>query len=382
MNGRTNSNNSADSSLDIPLNPVSDVSINEGNGKILLKWTDPKDKYATDLGDTSDVEDQLVSEWDKTVIVRKTDTYPASPSDGIVATVSSVHNQYQSTSFSDEGLTNGTSYHYSIFSVNTGNVPSSPYIFIATPTAGVALKDLPEGTVINMIEDDAPVQFYVAKHNYEPDLNGAGRTCILRRDPFAVYGFGDYAGSPPWGYTNTNGNSVHWFLIDYLPAPDYPIDENGNGPNAYTNKFGSKIANLIGQTSFRAKLYNSYGIRTYKASSFVLSATEYGYSGKIYNKEIPVEGTPFPAASTIIPFTRYSANRYIWTRSAYECPNPLSIMYEPFFSTEIGRINMYDGYILSPNSESGNLCGVRPAFTLPENAFVDSDTMTVTGDTI
>lgn len=378
MNGRTNSNNSTDGSMDVPLSQVSDVTVNEGNGKVLLKWTDPKDKYATDLGDTSDTEDQLVSKWDKTIVTRKTDAYPATPSDGTVATVSSVHNQYQSTSFSDEGLTNGTSYHYSIFSVNTNNVPSSPYIFIATPTAGVALKDLTEGTVINMLENGSPVQFYVAKHNYEPDLNGAGRTCILRMDPFAVSEFGDYPGSPPWGYTDTNGNSVHWLLIDYSPAPGYPIDENGNGPKAYTNRFGSKIANLIGQTSFRSMRYN-YGIQTDKASSFVLSATEYGYSGRIYNHTIPVEGTPFPAAGTIIPFTPYSGNKQIWTRSPYECPNPLSIIYNPSMSTDNTHINMYDGYILLAGGPS---CGVRPAFTLPENAFVDSDTMTVTGDTI
>ena len=380
MNGRTNSNNSAENSLDVPLSQISDVTINEGNGKVLLKWTDPKDKYATDLGDTSDMEDQLISEWDKTVVTRKTDAYPTTPSDGTVATVSSVHNQYQSTSFSDEGLTNGTSYHYSIFSVNTNNVPSSPYIFIATPTAGVALKDLTEGTVINMLENGSPIQFYVAKHNYEPDLNGAGRTCILRMDPFAVCEFEEYNGSPPWGYAY--GQGIDWFLRDYLPAPDYEIDENGNGPKAYTNRFGSKIANLIGQTSFRARLYDGYGIRTYKSSSFVLSATEYGYSGRIYNHTLPVEGTPFPAASTIIPFTPYPGNRFIWTRSAYECPNPLSIMYEPSASTDNDKINMYDGYILIPLSEPGGLCGVRPAFTLPENTFVDSDTMTVTGDTI
>ena len=60
------------STLQIPLEACTAFSASAGNAKVELTWTDPKDKYATPEGDISDTGDQLVSEWDHTVLVRKT----------------------------------------------------------------------------------------------------------------------------------------------------------------------------------------------------------------------------------------------------------------------------------------------------------------------
>lgn len=50
--------------------------------------------------------------------------------------------------------------------------------------SGTAIGDLDEGAIIKLNESGAPVEFYVAKHDYEPDLNGAGRTLVVRKDVY------------------------------------------------------------------------------------------------------------------------------------------------------------------------------------------------------
>lgn len=62
-------------------------------------------------------------------------------------------------------------------------------IKLATP-----LAELPEGSIIKLNEDDAPVEFYIAEHNYESDLNGAGRTLLVRKDCYASYNLAHYSG--------------------------------------------------------------------------------------------------------------------------------------------------------------------------------------------
>lgn len=170
------------STLQIPLEACTAFSASAGNAKVELTWTDPKDKYATPEGDISDTGDQLVSEWDHTVLVRKTGSQPAGPNDGTVVVSSSVRNQYQSTPYTDTGLTNDTTYYYAVFAYNKDGVASEGAFVNATPIAGTPLSQLAEGTLIKILENGSPVEFYLAKHSYEPSLNGEGRELVVRKD--------------------------------------------------------------------------------------------------------------------------------------------------------------------------------------------------------
>lgn len=49
------------------------------------------------------------------------------------------------------------------------------------PVAGLLLKNVAEGSVLKLNEDGSPVEFFVAKHNYEPSFNGNGRTLLVRK---------------------------------------------------------------------------------------------------------------------------------------------------------------------------------------------------------
>lgn len=123
------------STLQIPLDAPTSFSATAGNAQVELTWTDPLDKYATPEGEVSETGDQLVSEWDHTVVVRKTGSQPTGPNDGTVVVSSSVRNQYQTTAYVDSGLTNDTLYYYGVFSYNKDGVASAGAFVNATPIA-------------------------------------------------------------------------------------------------------------------------------------------------------------------------------------------------------------------------------------------------------
>lgn len=138
MNGKTNVTVSGgNDSLGgiIPLNPPTAFVVTADNAKCLLTWTDPLDKYADDLGQITDEGDQLVSQFAFTRIVRKEGGYPGTPDDGVTVTESSVRNQYQSSVYTDEGLTNNITYYYAAFTCNTDGVWSGSATGSGTPKA-------------------------------------------------------------------------------------------------------------------------------------------------------------------------------------------------------------------------------------------------------
>ena len=50
--------------------------------------------------------------------------------------------------------------------------------------SGKPLGNFSEGDIIQLNEGGVPVDFYVAKHDYESGLNGAGRTLVVRKDVY------------------------------------------------------------------------------------------------------------------------------------------------------------------------------------------------------
>lgn len=121
--------------VEIPLDAPTAFAATAGNAQVELTWADPANKYATPEGEVSETGDQLVSEWSHTVLVRKTGSQPAEPDDGTVVVSSSVRNQYQTTPYTDTGLTNGTTYYYGAYAYNKDGVASEGAFVSATPEA-------------------------------------------------------------------------------------------------------------------------------------------------------------------------------------------------------------------------------------------------------
>lgn len=94
----------------VPPSNVINPSLEVGNTKLTIKWTDPNDTI---------IDGNVVSTWAGTKLVRKAGSFPTSPSDGVLLVDNKIKNAYASNGFEDTGLTNGTTYYYQLFPYNT-----------------------------------------------------------------------------------------------------------------------------------------------------------------------------------------------------------------------------------------------------------------------
>ena len=102
----------------IQVGNVSAISaVNNGNGKLAIKWTDPAEHIVSD-GVT-------LTSWKSTKVVYKTGSYPTSPDDGILAINSTTRNAYATNPLIVSGLTDGTTYYFSFFPISTDGAINS-----------------------------------------------------------------------------------------------------------------------------------------------------------------------------------------------------------------------------------------------------------------
>ena len=333
MNGKTNVTVSGgNDSLGgiIPLDPPTAFSVTVRDATCLLTWVDPVDKYATPVGEQAQESQQLVSLWDHTVLVRKIGSQPTGPQDGTTVVSSSVRNQYQSTTYIDGGLINDTTYHYGIFAYNTDGVASEGAFASATPITGTPLAQLTEGTIIKFNENGTPVEFYLAKHSYEPDLNGEGRELVVRKDIHSNQG---------WNGLDDN-RWIDCSLMNWLNS-------------TYKATLSATVQQLMGTTTYVTE--EVYPSASYSNSVFILSLTEYGLSKTF----VDTEGSALPIASSLRVAYLNGSPSPQWTRS------------------RVGNNSVDVAYITAGGGSSGDLrnraYGARPCFTLPDTARVDAE---------
>ena len=204
--------------------------------------------------------------------------------------------------------------------IMSGIVP--PLVALVT---GIKLGDIAEGSIVKLNEGGSPVEFYVAKHNYENSLNGMGRTLVVRKDCYD---------SRQWHRSNVNA---------YASSD---IDSWLNG--TYKNLLDADIRGVIGTAKIKYTPGNGNNtVGTLERAIFLLSATELNRSASWFN----VEGTALEIASSLqIAYMNGSAVSQ-WTRS----PSPDNAYYVVFLSTN-GNVSRTVG---------GSAYGARPAFTLP-----------------
>ena len=199
--------------------------------------------------------------------------------------------------------------------------------------ATTTLGNKATGSIIKLKENGTLVDFYVACHNYEQSLNGAGRTLVVRKD---VYD------QRAWHSSNVNAwascTMRSWLNSTYKALLDADIQE------------------AMGTTTYRYTPGNGNNTVTTRSDAvFLLSLTELGQSHTYAN----VEGSALPIASTLqIAYQGGSATTQ-WTRSPY---------------------TNYTGVAWWLDSDGGigsNFCtvtyGSRPAFTLPSSLYVSDD---------
>lgn len=355
MNGRTNvttqENQDGLIGAGIPLNSPINLVADAGNAQVSLTWSDPLDKYAAPEGDVAQSPNQLVSQWDHTVLIRKEGSQPQGPEDGSVVISSTMRNQYQSSPYVDVGLTNDVTYHYGAFAYNTANVHSSGVFASAFPKAGTFITKFPEGTVIKIKEDGAPIEYIIAKFDYEPELNGAGRTLVVRKSPITM--------SSTWTSVGTR----------FCPYRNSNIARDATN---YISHFSEYTKSLIGSTTFYSQAtHREDPASTWSTSVFLLSGSEYDLentSTRQYGTAYGNDGTALPTAQLIVSYRSTKSSTYTATRSMdmQYADESSSYEYDPI---GIDWINRYNRNSASRGvSRYGNIC-----FTIPSDCTVSDD---------
>ena len=204
---------------------------------------------------------------------------------------------------------------------------------LTKPVSGTPLSTYTEGSIIKINESGSPVEFYVAKHDYEAGLNGAGRTLVVRKDCFD---------SRQWNDTSVNTYATS-AISGWL---------NGD----YKNLLSTSISYALGITKFKYTPGNdNNSIVTIERAIFLLSVTELGKTAHYAN----MEGTALPIASSLQIAYLNSSAVIQWTRS----PDTGGTGHAFYLNT--------DGSAYS--NSCTNFYYSRPCFTLPSTIKIDEN---------
>ena len=195
---------------------------------------------------------------------------------------------------------------------------------------GTPLSEYAEGDIVYINENGSPVEFYVAKHDYESGLNGAGRTLVVRKDTYDDRSW-DSGGMNAYASSTIDS----WFN------------------STYKNMLDVDIRSLIGTTKIRYTPGDgNWTVGTLERAVFALSLTELGQSNYYAN----TEGSALPIASTLQIAYRNGSVTFQWTRSPGTAHYILACALNYNGDVRIG--------------DCVEFFGSRPAFTLPSNAVV------------
>ena len=217
------------------------------------------------------------------------------------------------------------------YPIATGNSVTAGDVVDVVDVLAPVMKPLgeyTEGDVVQLNEGGVPVDFYVAKHDYEAALNGSGRTLLVRKESW------------PNDQINWNNNAINTYA-------DSSIDQWFNA--TYKSKLDTDIQQAISTTKFYYTPGNgNTSVVALERSIFHLSATEFGLS----QININVEGEALPIAETLRVSRVNGTPTSQWTRSSNT-------------STSNSAAYISSDGTISGSTRCDNSAYPRPAFTLP-----------------
>lgn len=188
------------------------------------------------------------------------------------------------------------------------------------------LGELEEGTLVKLYENGVQVEFYVAKHDYQPDLNNRGRTLFVRKECWNSY----------------SGASFKSLSTAYLEL------------------FDSDVQSLIATTRYYyTEDWTSDEVTPQETAIFQLSVNELGL--------ISQAGSALSEGSTV---SNASALQIAY-KNGVASKQGTRTMRKTYYSSS----NPYYYYVNAKGSIDASSTSVptRPAFTLPAELEVDSD---------
>lgn len=246
----------------------------------------------------------------------------------------------------------------------------------AVTAYAATLDTIPEGSEIQIKENDTWVSFILAKHNYESARNGNGHNLIVRK-------------------VRCN-DKVVWNESNVQQYKDSTVDKWLN--DTYYDRLSYSVRNKIQSTNIQytegitgyywneptGGSWNQYQM---SRKVFLLSMAEYGIFAEHSNwaNYFCVEGSPVPNYIQIAAFNTSDMKQYVRTRT------PAKYLGEAWWGEGSNQFTGYNylvvqeyigtiaGYTNSGNglSADGVLCNgawyVAPAFTFPNDVEVDAN---------
>lgn len=195
------------------------------------------------------------------------------------------------------------------------------------------LGQVAEGQLVKLNESGKPVEFYVAKQNYESGLNGAGLVLLVRKD---VYQNGQ------WNSENIN-NYAESTILNW-------------SNNTYRLKLDPWVYSSTGIVSTSIRVTNSNKtVENRKVIVFQLSLAELGLGHVDANSE----GSILPIYRTLKIANYQGAPTSQWTRTPTKNNNTNAFSVSSSGSPNIGNCTASFGY--------------RPCFCLKSNVYVSDD---------
>lgn len=193
---------------------------------------------------------------------------------------------------------------------------------------GIPLNTITPGAILYLNESGRPVPFYIAKHDYESGLNGAGRTLIVRKECYERIAFSK------WSTSNLFPTST---VSDFLA-------------DTWFGLLDSAIQGAAGQTKIYCYIDQYKTRRELTKNAFILSIGELKGSGR--------DGTPLDqTVRSLLAVAKLNGSNILqWTRTPKE-----------YSSTDVYVLDT-GGNVTEQYCGNGN--GVRPAFTLPATTAV------------
>lgn len=213
-------------------------------------------------------------------------------------------------------------------------------------SAGLPLSTFREGAAIHMRENSSAIYYIVSKHNYESELNGEGRTLLVRKAEYA---------QTNWGTSTNvyNGSKVDKLLL-----------------GTFKDSLDSNIAKVLDDypTTIRYTPGNGEnGVTTISKPVFLLSSTEYGPNSNVHN----VEGTMIPIAAQLLS-NGCVGNKALLTRTPTINKNDYSVI--DYFNAEK---NTFESKAVkctdTTDPDTGAAIVIHPALTLPQDIKIIID---------
>ena len=214
------------------------------------------------------------------------------------------------------------------YAIKKGRTLIDGTAFTISLSKGIPLNTITPGAILYLNESGSPVPFYIAKHDYESGLNGAGRTLVVRKDCYDNHVFGSIN-------TYANSSLDTWLCDTWIKLMD------------------ASVQTKIGTTRFYYTVGDGdLAVKILQRAVFQLSVAELGRT--ISGAED--EGSVLPISIILETAYRNGAATIQWTRT----PSPRNI-YIAYGFDETGAPKTY-------RCDSSH--GARPAFTLPATTAV------------